>query len=240
MREIIFDTETTGIGPEHGHRIIEIGAVEMVDRHLTGCTYHQYLNPERDIEQGAFEVHGISLEQVKDEPVFADILDDFWDFFGDGTLVAHNARFDVGFFNAELARVDRPPIDMDRVVDTLSIARFKFPGAKNSLDALCARFGISNAHRTLHGALLDSELLAEVYIELTGGKQTDFLSTAEDNNANRNTTSGGKQAPQRQRPSPLPLALSAKEIEAHEAFIQKFGAEPVWQRWLDHRGETKH
>ncbi|MEM9732437.1 MAG: DNA polymerase III subunit epsilon [Pseudomonadota bacterium] len=240
MREIIFDTETTGIKPEEGHRIIEIGAVEMVNRHLTGRTYHQYLNPERDIDQGAFEVHGISLEQVQNEPVFADILDDFWAFFGEGTLVAHNARFDVGFFNAELERVGRPPIDQDRVVDTLSIARFKFPGAKNSLDALCGRFGISNAHRTLHGALLDSELLAEVYIELTGGKQTDFLSSAEENNSRRSDTLAGKRTPQRQRPRPLQAALSQKEREAHDAFIQKFGAEPIWRHWLDDKAQTRH
>lgn len=238
MREIIFDTETTGISPDNGHRVIEIGAVEMVDRHLTGRTYHQYLKPDCEIEEGAYAVHGISLDDLKDKPVFADIYEPFWEFFSDGALVAHNARFDVGFFDAELKRIGKPRIDRERVVDTLSIAKFKFPGAKNSLDALCSRFGISNAHRTLHGALLDSELLAEVYIELTGGKQTDFLANAERDVARSNNAASHIDRPQRQRPQMLDRLLSQAERTQHAQFLEGFKEEPVWNRWLDHMGET--
>ncbi len=172
LREIIFDTETTGLSPAEGDRIIEIGAVELIDRIPTGKHFHHYLHPgDRAIHPDAQRVHGISIDDLKDKPSFADIADDFMEFFGEGTLIAHNANFDMGFVNSELAKIDRPALAADRVTDTLFLARRAYPGAKNSLDALCQRFRISNAHRVLHGALLDAELLQEVYIELTGGQQ---------------------------------------------------------------------
>ena len=172
MREIIFDTETTGLSPENGDRIIEIGAIELVNRFPTGNTFHEYLHPgDQEIHPDAERIHGISMAQLEGKPSFADILPKFLAFFETGTLIAHNAKFDVGFFDAELRRVNQAPIDVTRVVDTLAIAKRKFPGARNSLDALCDRFGISRASRTLHGALLDSELLADVY-ELMDARST--------------------------------------------------------------------
>ncbi len=235
MREIIFDTETTGISSRDGHRIIEIGAIEMIDRFPTGKTFHEYLNPEdMEVEQGAFEVHGISTEQLKDKPFFRDILPKFLEFFAEGTLIAHNAPFDIGFFNAELARLNEPAIDPNRVVDTLAIARRKFPGAKNSLDALCSRFNISNEHRVLHGALLDSELLAEVYIELTGGKQVGLqLESAEAGpSVSRNAQGLENHPPQRRRKKPLHRAVSEEENKAHQTMIEQLGDQAVWNKWL--------
>lgn len=234
MREIIFDTETTGIRHQDGHRIIEIGAVEMIDRIPTGKTFHEYIKPDdQQVEQGAFEVHGISNEQLADKPLFVDIFPKFWEFFSDGLLIAHNAPFDIGFFNMELGRIGQPPIEPERVIDTLQIARQKFPGAKNSLDVLCGRFGISNAHRKLHGALLDSELLAEVYIELTGGKQ---VGLALDETATQQThiVSGTMQleiTAQKPRPSPLPDRLTEGERHAHQEFIEGMGDMSIWQKW---------
>ena len=171
MRELVLDTETTGIDPKQGHRIIEIGAIELVNHVPTGKNYHVYINPERDVEQGAFEVHGLSTEFLADYPNFAGIVDSFLEFVGDASLVIHNARFDMGFINAELARLDCPEIPMERAIDTLSMARRKYPGAQASLDALCRRFEIDNGHRDLHGALVDADLLASVYLELIGGRQ---------------------------------------------------------------------
>jgi len=180
MREIVFDTETTGLNPLGGDRIVEIGCVELFNRLPTGETFHVYLNPERDMPEAAFRVHGLSVEFLSDKPLFTDIAQDFIDFIGDAALVAHNASFDMGFINAELVRVNRPIIDSERVIDTLQIARRKHPFGPNSLDALCQRYNIDNSKRTKHGALLDSEILAEVYIELTGGRQADLgLATIE-------------------------------------------------------------
>ena len=171
MRHIVLDTETTGLSAKDGHRIIEIGAVEMVNLSLTGQSLHIYINPEREIDTGAQEIHGLSSEFLADKPVFADILSDFINFIGDDLLVIHNAPFDIGFLNAELSRCGHPPLSMDRVVDTLPLARQKYPGAQASLDALCRRFGVDNSHRDLHGALIDADLLAAVYVELQGGRQ---------------------------------------------------------------------
>ena len=171
MRHLILDTETTGLSVKEGHRIIEIGAVEMVNLSFTGRSLHLYINPERDIDAGAQEIHGLSSEFLSDKPVFGDILSEFNDFIGNDLLVIHNAPFDMGFLNAELARLDRPVLPMDRSIDTLMMARKKFPGAQANLDALCRRFEIDNDHRDLHGALVDADLLASVYIELLGGKQ---------------------------------------------------------------------
>ena len=179
MREVVLDTETTGLDPLSGHRIVEIGCVELVNHVASGRTYHQYVNPERDMPAEAFRVHGLSEEFLSGHPVFADIADAFVDFIGDAPLVIHNASFDMGFINAELARLKRPSIPMAQAVDTVSMARKKFPGAGASLDALCKRFQIDNTHRDLHGALLDSRLLAEVYLELIGGRQPDLELAAE-------------------------------------------------------------
>lgn len=174
MRHIILDTETTGLSHSEGHRIIEIGAVEMVNFSLTGERLHLYINPEREIDEGAVSIHGITSEFLTDKPLFQDIAAQFLEFIGDDMLVIHNAPFDVGFLNAELARMAKAALSMDRVVDTLQMARQKFPGAQASLDALCRRFDIDNTHRDLHGALIDAHLLADVFIELEGGKEPGF------------------------------------------------------------------
>ena len=171
MRELILDTETTGLDPLNGDRLVEIGCVEVLNHISTGKTYHQYINPERDMPAGAFAVHGLSEEFLSGYPVFAEAVDAFLDFIGSDPLVIHNAKFDMGFLNAELRRLNRPTLPMSQSVDTVSIARRRFPGAPASLDALCRRFGINNSSRTKHGALLDAELLAEVYLELRGGRQ---------------------------------------------------------------------
>ncbi|MEK9725249.1 MAG: DNA polymerase III subunit epsilon, partial [Rhodospirillaceae bacterium] len=171
MREIVLDTETTGLDPKSGHRIVEIGCIEIVNQVPTGETFHQYVNPERDMPDGAFQVHGLSEEFLSDKPVFAKIAADFLAFVGDSNLVIHNAAFDMGFINAELEATGREPLAMERAIDTVSMARRKFPGAPASLDALCKRFQIDNSNRQLHGALLDAGLLAEVYLELIGGRQ---------------------------------------------------------------------
>ncbi|MGI9357288.1 MAG: DNA polymerase III subunit epsilon [Rhizobiaceae bacterium] len=234
MREIIFDTETTGLSPKDGDRIIEIGAIEMIDRFPTGRNFHRYLHPgDRPIHPDAQAVHGISIDDLKGKPGFADILAEFEEFFGEGKLVAHNANFDIGFFNAELKRVGRKPIDSERIVDTLVMAKRKFPGQRNSLDALCQRFGISNAHRTLHGALLDSELLLDVYLELTGGRQggLGFDVQAETADAGDQSQSDVGAAPARTRPNPLPSRLTEEERHAHDAFVENIGETAIWHRW---------
>ena len=234
MREIIFDTETTGISHREGHRIIEIGAIELVNRFPTGRTFHEFIKPDdKEVEKGAFEVHGISTEQLKDKPLFKDILPGLLDFFSEGMLIAHNAPFDVGFINAELKRLDHPPMDNNRVIDTLAIARRKFPGAKNSLDALCSRFGISNSHRSLHGALLDSELLTEVYIELIGGKQAGFNLHESSDEENSPQSAGQliEQSPRQQRKTALASRLSSEEKKAHDLMVENLGESAVWNKW---------
>lgn len=230
MREIVLDTETTGFDPNSGDRIVEIGAVELLRHVPTGNTYHQYVNPRRDMPQDAFEVHGLSTEFLSDKPVFEEVATAFLEFIGDADLVIHNAAFDMKFINAELGWVGMPPIPESRAIDTLAIARAKFPGSPASLDALCRRFGIDNSARTLHGALLDSEILAEVYLELIGGRQPDF-GLGEDSGS---MAGGGKDAEDwRPRPRPAPLAprLTAQEAAAHDAFVDTLGDGAVWKRF---------
>lgn len=220
VRELIFDTETTGFDPLSGDRLIEIGLVEMVDRNLTGRHYHQYVNPEREVPEAAVKVHGLTTDFLRDKPVFSDIMDEFIEFIGeDSKLVAHNAEFDMRFINWELENAGRPVVHVKRFVDTLAIARNKFPGAANSLDALCKRFGVTNTHRTLHGALLDAEILAEVYIELLGGRQAG-LDLAVDNDSGQ-VVKAKKTREKRSFP------VSEEERAIHAAFITKL-ENPVW------------
>ena len=226
MREIVLDTETTGFDPLSGDRIVEIGCVERVNHMPTGRTYHQYINPQRSMPAEAFAVHGLGDEFLADKPVFAKIGQDFLDFVGtDARLVIHNASFDMKFLNAELKWIGLPLIALDRAVDTLEMARRKFPGSPATLDALCRRFGIDNSNRVLHGALLDSEILAEVYLELIGGRQPDLVL------APQNTRSHGAAATQWRampRPQPLPPRLTEQEAAAHAAFVQSLGEGALW------------
>ena len=232
MREIVFDTETTGFNPLGGDRIVEIGCVELFNRLPTGETFHVYLNPERDMPEAAFRVHGLSVEFLSDKPLFTDIAQDFIDFIGDAALVAHNASFDMGFINAELVRVNRPIIDSERVIDTLQIARRKHPFGPNSLDALCQRYNIDNSKRTKHGALLDSEILAEVYIELTGGRQADLgLATIESKPSERQRLDEGTSL-RTKRPTALPNRLSEAELAAHSAFVATLGGDVIWKDYI--------
>lgn len=225
MREIVLDTETTGLDPLTGDRVVEIGCVELLNRIATGANYHVYLNPDRSMPEDAFRVHGLSSAFLADKPRFPEIVDDFLAFIEGGSLVIHNAAFDVGFLNAELDRVGRPPIGRERVVDTLMLARRKNPGGQNSLDALCQRYGIDNSRRTKHGALLDSEILAEVYLELLGGRQSSLgLSQLADASFNR--SSGALK-----RPAPLPLRLTQADVEAHADFVATL-KEPIWREYL--------
>lgn len=229
MREIVLDTETTGFEPDDGDRIVEIGAVELINHMPTGRTYHQYINPQRTMPQGAFEVHGLGDDFLRDKPVFAAIAQDFLDFIGnEAKLVIHNAAFDMKFLNAELGWAKKPAIAMDRALDTLAIARRRFPGSPASLDALCRRFGINNDARTLHGALLDSEILADVYLELIGGRQPDFaLSTRAATGPAIKTETAWRPAP---RETPLPSRLTAEEAAAHDAFVANMGDGALWKR----------
>ncbi|WP_208347153.1 DNA polymerase III subunit epsilon [Pseudaestuariivita rosea] len=228
MREIVLDTETTGFEPDQGDRIVEIGAVELFNHMPTTRTYHQYINPERSMPQSAFEVHGLGDEFLKDKPVFADIVDDFLEFIGDAKLVIHNASFDMKFINAELGWVKKPPLPMNQAIDTLAIARGKFPGSPASLDALCRRFNIDNSARTLHGALLDSEILAEVYLELIGGRQPDFALSVATANKGQNHQGDWKPAP---RAMPLKSRLNDQEKSAHTEFVKKLGDGALWKKY---------
>ncbi|MGE5475286.1 MAG: DNA polymerase III subunit epsilon [Bacteroidales bacterium] len=223
MREIVLDTETTGFDPITGDRIVEIGCVELINHLPSGNVYHQYINPERHMPEEAFKVHGLSDEFLSDKPVFAEIVADFRKFIGDDPLVIHNAEFDMKFINAEFARLGFPALPMSRAIDTVVMARKKFPGSPANLDALCRRFEIDNSNRTFHGALLDSELLAEVYLQLIGGRQPGFeLGLA--------SAKGGDQLKVvRERREPRPHAASPEELEAHAAFIGKM-KKPVWLR----------
>ncbi|MBV9704072.1 MAG: DNA polymerase III subunit epsilon, partial [Methylobacteriaceae bacterium] len=217
MREIVLDTETTGLDPADGHRVVEIGCVEVLNCIPTGQIFHRYLNPERDMPADALKVHGLSGEFLADKPRFAEIIDEFLDFLGDARLVVHNAEFDLRFLNAELARPQRPPLGMDRVLDTLALARRRHPGQPNSLDALCARYGIDASRRTTHGALLDAEILAEVYAELSGGRQTSLRLGTIAGIAQKVLVHG-----LRQRPAPLTSRLTQLEAAAHAAFVATF------------------
>lgn len=239
LREIVLDTETTGFEPDDGDRIVEIGAIELIGHVPTGRTYHQYINPQRGMPQGAFDVHGIGPDlletprpaapgevTLRDKPVFAAIGQSFVDFIGDAKLVIHNAAFDMKFLNFELKRMGLPEMPFDRAIDTLGMARRKFPGSPASLDALCRRFDIDNSTRTLHGALLDSEILAEVYLELIGGRQPDFaLSTNQSNPTRAVTDAEWRPMP---RPAPLPPRLTPDEQKAHDAFVAGLGDGAVW------------
>ncbi|MER5172085.1 DNA polymerase III subunit epsilon [Thioclava sp. GXIMD2076] len=228
MREIVLDTETTGFEPNEGHRIVEIGAVELFNHMPTGKTYHQYINPERDMPTEAFQVHGLGEEFLSDKPKFIEIAQDFLDFIGpDSKLVIHNAKFDMRFLNAELGWVKKPLIADDRAVDTLAMARRKFPGSPATLDALCRRFSIDNSSRTLHGALLDSEILAEVYLELIGGRQPGFGLNLEQGGQTSGPSEIWRPSP---RPHVLPSRLTDEEAAAHAAFIAKLGENAIWKR----------
>jgi len=240
MREIVLDTETTGFDPFSGDRIVEIGAVELLNHMPTGETFHVYINPERSMPQEAFGVHGIGPDlleppqkpekgqvTLRDKPVFAKFGQAFLDFVRDSRMVIHNASFDMKFLNFELDRMGLRTLPMEQALDTLAMARKRFPGSPATLDALCRRFQIDNSNRTLHGALLDSEILADVYLELSGGRQPDFgLST--------NATAGGGQVVEDWRPAPrhtpLPSRLTEKEAEAHEAFVEKMGEDALWNQ----------
>ncbi|KHA50429.1 DNA polymerase III subunit epsilon [Sulfitobacter geojensis] len=227
MREIVLDTETTGFDPESGDRIVEIGAVELIGHVATGETYHQYINPERGMPQEAFEVHGLGDDFLRDKPKFAQIGQAFLDFIGTSKLIIHNAAFDIKFLNAELKWMGLPQIPWEQALDTLAIARKRFPGSPASLDALCRRFNIDNTSRTLHGALLDSEILAEVYLELIGGRQPDFALSSQPE------TGTGNVAPQwtpKPRPTPLPSRLTEKENAAHAEFVSKLGGDAMWSK----------
>jgi DNA polymerase-3 subunit epsilon len=229
MREVVLDTETTGFEPNDGDRIVEIGAVELLNHLPTGRTYHQYINPERNMPEGAFGVHGLSEEFLSDKPVFKSIAQDFIDFIGDSSLVIHNASFDMKFLNAELGWVNRPMLPKTQAIDTLAIARRKFPGSPASLDALCRRFGIDNSSRTLHGALLDSEILAEVYLELVGGRQPDLVLSGSSVKKSADGSAPLDCRPS-ERPTPLASRLSETEKAAHEKFIATFGVEALWSK----------
>jgi DNA polymerase III subunit epsilon len=226
MREIILDTETTGLSPQEGHRIVEIGALELLNHLPTGKTFHVYLDPGRDMPKEAEAVHGLSSAFLKGKPKFPEKVDEFLTFIEDSLLVIHNAPFDMNFINAELLAAGKSQIDPGRVIDTLQMARRKHPMAQNSLDALCKRYGIDLSKRTLHGALLDSELLADVYLELIGGRQTTFgLGAPEVKKPRTAITSGSTPV---MRPSPLPQRLSDAERMRHAALVQELGEKSTW------------
>ncbi|MGJ4896412.1 MULTISPECIES: DNA polymerase III subunit epsilon [unclassified Bradyrhizobium] len=229
MREIVLDTETTGLDALRGDRLVEIGCVEIINRMPTGQVYHRYINPERDMPAEAFAVHGLSSEFLADKPLFHEIVEEFLEFIGDAPLVIHNASFDIGFINAELDRVKRAAIPRDRLVDTLLLARRKHPGVSNRLDDLCSRYAIDNSRRTKHGALLDAELLAEVYVDLVGARQSQLILT-QDSQEIRIGSAG--ETPRRQREQPLLPRVTDAEREAHRAFIATLGDKPIWTEFL--------
>ncbi|HLV77115.1 MAG TPA: DNA polymerase III subunit epsilon [Marinobacter sp.] len=231
MRQIVLDTETTGIDPNAGHRIIEIGCVEVIERELTGRNYHVYINPEREVEAEAITVHGITNEFLSDKPKFAEVADEFFEFIKGAELVIHNAAFDVGFMDAEFARLSpvRKTADHCGIVDTLAIARAKHPGQKNNLDALCKRYGVDNSNRELHGALLDAEILADVYLLMTGGQTALSL----DSSSGDDGSAGGlrRLAEDRKRLPVIPA--TTEEVQAHETFmasLEKKAGQTVWSK----------
>ena len=231
MREIVLDTETTGLDPQDGHRIVEIGAVELYNHVPTGNVYHQYINPLISMPDQAFAIHGLSDEFLSDKPKFSEIAKEFLDFIGSAKLVIHNAAFDIKFINAELKSIDEEEIAFDRATDTLAIARKKFPGSPASLDSLCRRFKIDNSARIVHGALLDSQILAEVYLELVGGKQPDFaLNIANVSNENNNSIFNEKRT--QVRKEKLKSRLTTEEKASHEIFIKELGNNSMWSKIL--------
>src|ERR1700736_28201 len=229
MREIVLDTETTGLDPFAGHRMVEIGCVELINRMPTGRHIHRYVNPEREVPEEAFAVHGLSSEFLKDKPAFADIADELLSFISDAPLVAHNAVFDLGFLNTELERAGKAAVRHERLVDTLLLARRKHPAGPNRLDDLCARYGIDNSRRTKHGALLDAEILAEVYLELIEARQAQLILVDTSQAA---AGLQGDSAPIRVRPHVLVPHLSPQEQEAHAAFVATLGPQAIWQQYL--------
>lgn len=232
MREIIFDTETTGLRPDMGDRVIEIGALELENGFPTGRNFHVYINPDgRPVHPEAQRVHGISDADLAGKPVFSAIAQEFLDFIAEATLVAHNASFDMGFVNAEFARLKIAPIAADRVIDTLQIARRRHPLGPNSLDALCSRYGIDNSHRTRHGALLDAELLAEVYIELNGGKQAALGLDADERDQPADGAGEMSMEPRRQRTAALASLTTPSDIQRHKEFIESLGPDAIWNRY---------
>ena len=228
MREIIFDTETTGFDPKTGDRLVEIGCIELIDRRESGLTFHAYFNPERDMPAAAEAVHGLSIQFLSDKPLFATRVDELMEFLGDAPLIAHNAAFDFGFVNAELARAGRPALDMARMCCTVQMARKLHPGAKHSLDALCTRYGIDRSHRVKHGALLDAELLAQLYIELTGGRQIGLTLVAEVQATSQPDDHWvAAQPPRIVARETRHFAPSEAELARHAAFIAKLD-DPLW------------
>jgi DNA polymerase-3 subunit epsilon len=226
VREIVLDTETTGLDPASGHRVVEIGAIELLNAIPTGQSFHVYLDPERDMPEEAFRVHGLSLEFLTGKPLFSAICGDLVEFLGEAKIVAHNAEFDMRFLNAELARLDLAPIGAHRVIDTLALARRKFPGASNSLDALCLRFGVDASRRTKHGALLDAEILAEVYAELCGGRQATLIF------GRLSIGAAGSEALLTRRLEPLASQLAPEELAAHQAFVAGLGEKALWLAYM--------
>jgi DNA polymerase-3 subunit epsilon len=229
MREIVLDTETTGLDPAQGHRLVEVGCIELLNRIPTGAVFHSYLNPERDMPAEAFAIHGLATDFLKDKPRFAEIADEFLAFIGDAPLVIHNASFDHGFLCAELKRVERVLIARERLVDTLLLARRKHPAGPNRLDDLCARYGIDNSRRTRHGALLDAEILAEVYLELIGARQAQ-LGLAE--SVERRAKGSDGVVVQRERIVALEPRISDADREAHRAFVATLGETAIWRNYL--------
>ncbi len=226
MREIVMDTETTGLDPFTGHRIVEIGAVELINHVPTGNVYHQYINPQRDMPEEAFNVHGLSEDFLASKPVFKDVAQNFLKFIDNAILIIHNAPFDMKFLNAEFSWIELEHLSIDRVIDTLALARKRYPMGPNSLDALCRRYGIDNSKRDKHGALLDSELLADVYMELIGGRQTVLGLTSETQQVAKKVEGGQAQA--NVRPTPLPSRLSQMEIDAHDKMVARLGDNALW------------
>jgi DNA polymerase-3 subunit epsilon len=227
MREIVLDTETTGLDPSEGHRLVEIGGVELYNCIPTGQVFHRYIDPQREIPESAYEVHGLSREFLTGKPLFEHVVEEFLAFVGDAKLVIHNAEFDMRFLNAELARAGRSTIALDRALDTLTLARRRHPGLSNSLDALCARYGIDNSRRTKHGALLDAEILAEVYAELNGGRQAALVLSTGDVRADRPDI-----IIVRQRPQPLEPRLSTDELSLHSRFVEGLGKDALWVSYI--------
>jgi DNA polymerase-3 subunit epsilon len=233
MREIVLDTETTGLDPSEGHRLVEIGGVELYNCIPTGQVFHRYIDPQREIPESAYEVHGLSREFLTGKPLFEHVVEEFLAFVADAKLVIHNAEFDMRFLNAELARAGRSTIALDRAVDTLTLARRRHPGLSNSLDALCARYGIDNSLRTKHGALLDAEILAEVYAELNGGRQAALVLSTGEIRVDRPDI-----IIVRQRPQPLAPGLSADELSLHSRFVEGLGKDALWLSYPESAEQT--
>jgi DNA polymerase-3 subunit epsilon len=230
MREIVLDTETTGLDPYRGDRLIEVGCIELLNRIPSGQTFHRYVNPERDVPAEAFAIHGLSAEFLSDKPRFVEVADELISFIGDAPLVAHNASFDLNFINAEFERAGREAIGRDRVIDTLLLARRKHPGSPNRLDDLCARYSIDNSRRVKHGALLDAEILAEVYLELIGGRQAQLILVESGNDGA--ATGTGRASAIRPRPIALPPRLTEADRAAHADFRATLGDHAIWDYYL--------